>query len=300
MRHTLPSKRQTTPGRGAVAAVAVVLALGASGCSSTDEVVSSARQAQAGSGARSEATTTESKQVDRADLLFAGLPLGSSDVFDTPTSLNDLVAESAATISGSVVGYQILQEPELTSLSYSGPGGVVRLQIEVDAMYGPTLAVAGVAGAGGKPVVNVDYPNWITGSSESEFHKRLESAVAARPPVFLILRAGTTDGVRATGAYTPVWVPLGVLDVVDGKLAVPSIDRELVERDALARGEERSQAAVEEHVEDEAGKTVEEAAPPGLLDKLNGKSLDDVAQTPGLERRQPVGGANLQDVLDRS
>lgn len=296
---TNTSRTRRAPfGRNLSIALAALLASVGIGCASSDDVVTAGRSEAAGSGLEPDAQSTKPGPTEGAGLLFAGLPLGSSDVFDAPTSARDLVASAAATVSGSVVGHQILQDPELTSLGYSGPGGVVRLQVEVDAMYGPTTAVASVAGES-KPIINVDYPNWITGSAATEFSERLEKAVAARPPVFLILRVGTTDGERATGAYTPVWVPLGVLDVVDGRLSAPSIDREMVERDAVARGEGRTSPTVDDHVDEKAADSAGESTPP-VLDALIGRSLEEVAKLPGIEGRPPVGGADLQAVLDRN
>lgn len=299
MNDSLGSHR-TVRSRAMVAAVAAALAVGAVACASTDEVRSAQLPVDGAITSSSEPDTGIGRPGNRgAGIFFAGLPLGSSDVFDAPQSVAELISESAATVSGSVVEYEILDDPELTSFAYSGPGGVVRLSVEVDSMYGATSAVASVSDGGRKPVVYVDYPNWITGNVDTEFRERLDLAVAARPPVLLILRVGTTDGERATGAYTPVWVPLGVLDVVDGKLAVPTVDRELVERDARARGESRSSAPSGKH-EDGGNSEADTSAPSaGLLDSVVGQSLDEFVRSLGIERREPVIGADLQSLLDR-
>lgn len=254
------------------------------GCGQESAVTSAksstgASAAEAGSQRSGAPALGQSSLPGVEDLVFAGMASGSSDSFLPLSGPQDLFEKAAAVVTGQLVGHEVLKDPNLAAPGYSGPEGVMRLYVKVDRVVQARVPVREAPGREGSGVIAIDYDYWVGADAQNDHQMALEAAEDQGARFLLVLSVATVDGRTTTGAFTPWRDPLGVLLVDSGSLRPLSIDRSLVEREAIERGRTVSTTTPEPPVGHEGEPQSGFAADEGLLGPLFGLSIDEaVAQ----------------------
>lgn len=215
-------------------------------------------------------------------MLFAGPAPGVSDVFVRFDNLSVFLDATSLSAVVRFVDYELdpaPASPDIYVPGYAGPQGVMRLYFVVEEVVGGSDASIMPAPGRSGELVAVDVEYWIDPDAQPEHFGALDKLKGRPERLVLFLGAGLIGQAR-TGTYTLWTTPSGtfVEDDVGGQLRLVLPDYELVSREAVERGLDRT---MNTHASDE-----HESVPPETVAPPKDSSLDPVPGVEGLTVEQ--------------